>query len=164
MPTFYEVDEDRYDAGVQDVDDEQPTESHASRPRPPVSAPASSQPSSSKPHLTSRKPHSSVVSGSKPRLYDTSSEPQETEEFPCPLCNSKFIDNARLNEHIDWCLSREAIRNAQADVGKQTTSDDRNTSEYKEAQEVKDAKHKEWWKSVGLSDQSTKKTKRKRGR
>lgn len=42
-------------------------------------------------------------------------EPPKKERHPCPLC-SKMIagDNAALNSHIDWCLSRAAIMEASA--------------------------------------------------
>jgi DNA polymerase kappa len=33
----------------------------------------------------------------------------------CPLCTRPFKDNDELNAHIDWCLSREAIRSAQVE-------------------------------------------------
>ena len=33
----------------------------------------------------------------------------------CPLWTQSFADNDELNAHIDWCLSREAIRSAQVD-------------------------------------------------
>jgi hypothetical protein len=33
----------------------------------------------------------------------------------CPLCTRPFTDNDELNAHIDWCLSREAIRSAQVE-------------------------------------------------
>lgn len=33
----------------------------------------------------------------------------------CPLCTRPFTDNDQLNAHIDWCLSREAIRSAQVE-------------------------------------------------
>jgi len=33
----------------------------------------------------------------------------------CPLCTRPFTNNDELNAHIDWCLSREAIRSAQVE-------------------------------------------------
>jgi len=36
---------------------------------------------------------------------------QEQEQWRCPICNqSMALDDRLFNEHIDWCLSREAIR------------------------------------------------------
>lgn len=44
---------------------------------------------------------------------------QEQEQWRCPICNQSMAPDDRLfNEHIDWCLSREAIRN----VVKESTS------------------------------------------
>lgn len=35
----------------------------------------------------------------------------EQEQWQCPICNQPMTPDDRLfNEHIDWCLSREAIR------------------------------------------------------
>ncbi|KAF8422475.1 hypothetical protein EV426DRAFT_170924 [Tirmania nivea] len=44
---------------------------------------------------------------------------QEQEQWRCPICNQSMAPDDRLfNEHIDWCLSREAIR----DVVKESSS------------------------------------------
>ena len=34
----------------------------------------------------------------------------------CPLCTRPFTDNDELNAHVDWCLSRQAIRSAQVEA------------------------------------------------
>jgi DNA polymerase kappa len=45
----------------------------------------------------------------------TSADLLETESLDCPVCNQKIqTTNQGLNEHIDYCLSRSAIREAQA--------------------------------------------------
>jgi DNA polymerase kappa len=61
----------------------------------------------------------------------------------CPLCTRPFTDNDELNAHVDWCLSREAIRSAQVEADRRE-------------QGMTDAgvQHlKEWWK--GGSTEST---------
>lgn len=40
----------------------------------------------------------------------------DTEPLHCPICNKIETTNRGLNEHIDFCLSRGAIREAQAVV------------------------------------------------
>ncbi|KAF8439189.1 putative DNA-directed polymerase kappa [Terfezia claveryi] len=43
----------------------------------------------------------------------------EQEQWRCPICNQSMAPDDRIfNEHIDWCLSREAIR----DVVKESSS------------------------------------------
>ncbi|TCD70323.1 hypothetical protein EIP91_003952 [Steccherinum ochraceum] len=94
--------------------------------RPPTSLPASSfnKPRSSTP-IVPDKPHSSS-STSDDRLRKPSSSkgkdkaqpklcenPDETQS--CPICTKPIRgDNRDLNEHVDFCLSRGAIREAQA--------------------------------------------------
>ncbi|KAI0036965.1 hypothetical protein K488DRAFT_75721 [Vararia minispora EC-137] len=91
MPGYHE-----YEADVWDVDEEPiPFTSTEKRPYKPISAPASSQPSSSSP---------------------------EVETLACPICSGTFRDNDTLNSHIDWCLSRDAIRTAQAEGSKSAPS------------------------------------------
>lgn len=41
----------------------------------------------------------------------------------CPLCTRSFTDNDELNAHIDWCLSREAIRSAQVEGDRRERGD-----------------------------------------
>jgi DNA polymerase kappa len=74
----------------------------------------------------------------------------------CPLCTRPFTDNDELNAHVDWCLSREAIRSAQVEG-------DRNERSKPEV----GAQHlKEWWKggSVEGTAGSRKPKRRKLGR
>lgn len=73
----------------------------------------------------------------------------------CPLCTRSFSDNDELNAHIDWCLSREAIRSAQVE------GDER---ERRKKPMVDSVRHpKEWWKggSVESTVQSRKPKRRK---
>jgi DNA polymerase kappa len=55
----------------------------------------------------------------------------------CPLCARSFTDNDELNAHIDWCLSREAIRSAQGDGDR--------SKQRKPKGGIGDLK--EWWKA-----------------
>ena len=61
----------------------------------------------------------------------------------CPLCTRPFTDNDELNAHVDWCLSREAIRSAQVEGDRR---EGRKTDAGVDH-------HKEWWK--GGSAEST---------
>lgn len=73
----------------------------------------------------------------------------------CPLCTRSFGDNDELNAHIDWCLSREAIRSAQVE------GDER---ERRKKPMVDSVRHpKEWWKGgpVESTAQSRKPKRRK---
>ena len=56
----------------------------------------------------------------------------------CPLCTRPFTDNDELNAHIDWCLSREAIRSAQVEGDR---------SERRKP-EISEQHLKEWWKGA----------------
>lgn len=58
----------------------------------------------------------------------------------CPLCTRPFSDNDELNAHVDWCLSREAIRSAHAEGDK--TERKKPESHPKGIQE--------WWKAPSL--------------
>lgn len=58
----------------------------------------------------------------------------------CPLCTRPFSDNDELNAHVDWCLSREAIRSAQAEGDK---------TERKKPESRSEDIH-EWWKAPSL--------------
>jgi DNA polymerase kappa len=72
----------------------------------------------------------------------------------CPLCMRSFTDNDELNAHIDWCLSREAIRSAQVegDRGERIKND-------VGVQHLKE----EWWKAGSAeSTAASRKPKRRR--
>ena len=68
----------------------------------------------------------------------------------CPLCTRPFTDNDELNAHIDWCLSREAIRSAQVEGDR---------SERMKL-EISEQHLKEWWKG-GFVEGSRKPKRRK---
>ena len=61
----------------------------------------------------------------------------------CPLCTRPFANNDELNAHIDWCLSRDAIRSAQVEGDR---------AERRKV-DVGVQHPKEWWK--GGSSEST---------
>ncbi|THV05010.1 hypothetical protein K435DRAFT_133901 [Dendrothele bispora CBS 962.96] len=82
------------------------------RPRPPVSAPA---PSTSKTRIsTSEKPRSAIGMSSSQKREESKVE-EESEGQECPICGTKLTetDKDKVNAHIDDCLSRSAIREAQ---------------------------------------------------
>lgn len=54
----------------------------------------------------------------------------------CPLCTRPFTDNDELNAHVDWCLSREAIRSAQVEGDRSDRSKPEDGAQHL----------KEWWK------------------
>lgn len=76
-------------------------------------------PSSRPPHSTSGVNSLSIVrSDTRPRSHSEtthSTKPTQT----CPVCDKKLVmDNADLNAHIDFCLSRGTIMQAQKEAGK----------------------------------------------
>jgi len=70
----------------------------------------------------------------------------------CPLCARQFSDNDELNAHVDWCLSREAIRSAQAEGDK---------SERKKP-ESRSEGIQEWWKAPSLEGNVQNRRKKRR--
>ncbi|KAG1870356.1 hypothetical protein C8R48DRAFT_698165 [Suillus tomentosus] len=114
MPGFYEEEENAEGRGFDAPDDEEQTHiSHDSNPphherrtRPPVSAPGPSRtrPSDSPFSATTSKPMS-ARQGDRVRHQD------------CPICGKLLeTDNKGLNAHIDFCLSRNVIMEAQTDA------------------------------------------------
>ena len=108
-----------------------PTDTHSAHPRPPNSAPPTASQSSVKPMSSSysRQPNARAsstapsASGSATRTRRTRSPSLRapSESAPgavtqtCPICSRTMVtDNDGLNAHIDFCLSKEAIREAQA--------------------------------------------------
>ncbi|KAI9442596.1 hypothetical protein H4582DRAFT_1929283 [Lactarius indigo] len=70
---------------------------------------------------TSRHLIKSELPSSEVHLQPTMVPPELTSAAiagECPLCTRLFSDNDELNAHVDWCLSREAIRSAQAEGDK----------------------------------------------
>lgn len=73
--------------------------------------PGPSKPPSARQVLTA--PESTPPSSSNVAL---NGDEDETEAIPCPICTKLFsaADNDALNEHIDFCLSKETIKEASA--------------------------------------------------
>jgi DNA polymerase kappa len=67
---------------------------------------------------TIRKPHSANVVGKLKDSPDqtTPSTYSESSSHTCPICSKTLdADNNGLNAHLDFCLSREAIKEAHAE-------------------------------------------------
>jgi len=48
----------------------------------------------------------------------TSARSEDKTEQHCPVCSRTLVtDNQGLNEHIDFCLSRDVIREARSSAG-----------------------------------------------
>jgi DNA polymerase kappa len=67
---------------------------------------------------------------------DPAKAPTTATVSECPLCTRPFTDNEELNAHIDWCLSREAIRSAQVEGDR--------SEQIKP--EISEQHLKDWWK------------------
>ncbi|KAJ8696405.1 hypothetical protein PTI98_006279 [Pleurotus ostreatus] len=117
MPGFHEQDEADIDPSQHDVDDDEELQiiqplAHT-RKRPPNSVPGISM--SHPPALRSRsksagpsRSHGAAIAAPS----TTISTPPET--HTCPICNEVLTtNNTGLNAHIDYCLSRDAIKQAQ---------------------------------------------------
>ncbi|KAJ2916743.1 hypothetical protein MD484_g3656, partial [Candolleomyces efflorescens] len=135
MPGFHEDDED---PGFELLDDDDtPVEPAPAagpskpRPRPPVSAPACSPPmilpSEGKGEVADTKGKTRARAKSIGMHADESSagmvsvahksETHPNSTLECPICQKKLqTDNQGLNAHIDFCLSRGAIWDAQAET------------------------------------------------
>ncbi|KAG2359987.1 hypothetical protein BDR07DRAFT_175802 [Suillus spraguei] len=114
MPGFYEEEENAEGQSFDAPDDEEQTHishdlnppRHERRTRPPVSAPGPSRtrPSDSPFSATTSKPMS-ARQGDRVRHQD------------CPICGKLLeTDNKGLNAHIDFCLSRNVIMEAQTEA------------------------------------------------
>ncbi|KAJ7593924.1 IMS-domain-containing protein [Mycena floridula] len=103
-----------------DEDEDQPI-ALTSKPRPPVSAPPRSSQSASEPVIKNRdvqKPRSAHQIGSQPTA-GPSRNTKTTQQ--CPICSKTMeTTNDELNAHIDFCLSRGAIWEAQAEASRPT--------------------------------------------
>ena len=92
---------------------------------------------------------------SEVHLHPTEAPPEPTSTAvanECPLCARPFSDNDELNAHVDWCLSREAIRSAQAEGDK--TKKTKPESRSKGIQE--------WWKAPSLEGEVQNRRKKRR--
>jgi DNA polymerase kappa len=115
--------EDDSDYAMRDVEDE-----------PSITVPEAS----TSRHLITPEPPSSEI-----HIQPTKAPPEPTTAAAaseCPLCMRPFSDNDELNAHVDWCLSREAIRSAQAEGDK---------TERKKL-ESRSEGLQEWWKAPSL--------------
>jgi DNA polymerase kappa len=126
MPGYYEHEETMHhtEAEVESEDDQDeqldavPPEKPKARPRPPVSADA--RPSSSKPRPLGRERSKSDV-GQRQRTPSPDTV-RDKRTQTCPICSQTLVtDNQGLNAHIDFCLSRGAIQEAQGESGATTT-------------------------------------------
>lgn len=120
MPGYHEDEEDldELDSASLHEGDEQNDHVNEQDVALPVTAPSSKQmnrkpvsdvrPSSSKPS-SSTKPPPGLKRPRSPSVTEIS------KELTCPICSKTMqTDNRGLNEHIDFCLSKGAIREAQA--------------------------------------------------
>jgi DNA polymerase kappa len=114
MPGFHESQEHHESAEIlppmppEDAEPNEDDEVELFTPTPVPAAPAQPSPTKmQRPKSSSSKPQS---------VASTTSEPELT-SFDCPICGKAIeSDEAgrKLNEHIDWCLSRDMIKEAQA--------------------------------------------------
>ncbi|KAG5647040.1 hypothetical protein DXG03_001410 [Asterophora parasitica] len=137
MPDFHENDEDERlsdQADFEELIEEQSdtVRTHAVKPRAPVSAPAPFRPSLTNVDAlqssTSLTPGPSGSRAIKPRSFSDATGPLKPkpgrtpnasiETQNCPVCGKALrTDNQGLNSHIDFCLSRGAIREAHGEAG-----------------------------------------------
>lgn len=76
----------------------------------------------SRPIIKPKKSAPKEIGGPEPKTVSTIT----TEQHICPICTKTLqTDNAGLNAHIDWCLSRSAILEASASGSGSTSSKDR---------------------------------------
>lgn len=93
--------------------------------------------------------------GTAPKSAQLASTSTTVAVGECPLCTRPFTDNDELNAHIDWCLSREAIRSAQVEGDRrERIKTDVGVQHLKE----------EWWKggSAEITDVSRKPKRRRK--
>jgi DNA polymerase kappa len=81
--------------------------------RPPHSAPVRAPLGASSSALTG--PHTSTKPRSTNQTRTLPFPPDGTESNTCPICDKVMkLDNQAFNAHVDFCLSRETIREAQS--------------------------------------------------
>jgi len=106
-------------------------------------------------YITAQKPLSDRAARARPGATRRTTPAADAAAVgECPLCTRSFADNDELNAHIDWCLSREAIRSAQ--VEGDGRSRERKTLEDGVRQP------KEWWKGGSVEGSATQSRKPKR--
>ncbi|KAF9459808.1 hypothetical protein BDZ94DRAFT_1284217 [Collybia nuda] len=132
MPGFHEQDERDY-SPHNEYRDTTFESTETPRPRPPISAPAHSSPKVSNPGIFA----ATSLKIQRRRFSDQSCPPSTMnvgsfgntafESLECPICGTTLqTNNQGLNSHIDFCLSRGAIRQAHAEasslVGESSTT------------------------------------------
>ncbi|KAF6760313.1 DNA polymerase kappa [Ephemerocybe angulata] len=151
MPGFHEHDEGLGFEVLEDepqLDEDIPAAGPSKpKPRPPVSAPTCSPPlnssadvkssgihdplllkSKEKARAKSADPHTSNTADNRDREMASEAQPRTPTKgsstfLECPICQKKLeTDNQGLNAHIDFCLSRGAIWDAQAETVAGTSS------------------------------------------
>ncbi|KAL0956325.1 hypothetical protein HGRIS_002477 [Hohenbuehelia grisea] len=121
MPGFHEFEEEETPLSQQDVEDDEP-EALFNPPSEPVSRakPASStgiKPASKKRPRESSTPSSSILRHPSPIPSDPSNPEDSLASHTCPVCAKILVTNNQdLNAHIDFCLSKGAIREAQVEA------------------------------------------------
>jgi len=131
MPGFHEHDEtdDKMEDDDLEIDETidltelsdhvNSNEPSASRPGRPPHSTGNAHASSSKPETPTKRRRNSEAQSSRKAGQETpkSSLIQETHE--CPICGKKLeTDNHGLNTHVDFCLSRGAIMEAQVEASR----------------------------------------------
>jgi len=105
--------------------------------------------------VIARKPPSDRAARARPGSTRTTTPAADAAAVgECPLCTRSFADNDELNAHVDWCLSREAIRSAQVE------GDGR--SKERRKLEVGVRQPKEWWKGGSVEGSAARSRKPKR--
>lgn len=106
MPGFHEEEEDE-NVVVDDIEVDASEVPLASRPRPPASEPARSSQETVK---VSFKPRSAVN-------RKAPNPPSSKVSQDCPICGKTIVtDNQGMNDHVDFCLSRGVILQAQSEA------------------------------------------------
>ena len=124
MPGYYEHEDVEHDEAAENADVSPmlkptslpgPSASRAkSHPPQPVATPSMPPSTQKKPSSAHQKPHSTSAALSTTQDDDDVA----AEEHTCPICaRTLATDNAGLNAHVDFCLSRSAIREAQQTTG-----------------------------------------------
>jgi len=119
MPGYHEHEYADEDDPIDETEDIIEEDGQESTHRPPVSAGHSSLPTSKSAHSEHPKPHSV----NKPPSKRKTSDPDDTQSLTCPICDKTLqTDNDGLNKHIDFCLSKDAIREAHASASASSSS------------------------------------------
>lgn len=123
MPGFHENDDEHLGMELVEYEDAPIAGPSKPRPRPPVSAPACSPPVKfDASNSDAANPKGKGKSRAKSLAPESGVAEQESSGpvlsmLECPICLKQLeTDNQGLNAHIDWCLSKGAIWEAQAET------------------------------------------------